>query len=128
MAAGTTPIFPAAVICGFVQSTAANTNRDGTGTVYDLYTGTANGDKIDEVRSKFQVTTTAGTVRYYVKKSGGSYRLIHEEAVPAITASATVPAFECTWPAKVLLNSGDVLAVSTEKAEACDHWAFGGAF
>jgi len=128
MAAGTTPIFPDTLICGFIQSTAANTNRDGTGTIYDLYTGTTDGDKIDEVRSKFQVTTTAGMVRYYIKKSGGSYRLIHEEPVPAITVAAATPAAELTWPARVLLNNGDVLAVSTEKAEACDHWAFGGAY
>jgi len=128
MAAGTTPIFPDTVICAFVQSTAANTNRDGTGTIYDLYTGTTDGDKIDEVRSKFQVTTTAGMVRYYIKKSGGSYRLIHEETVPALTVSASTPAYECIWPCKLLLASGDILASSTEKAEACNHLAFGGAF
>lgn len=128
MAAGTTPIFPDTLICGFVQSTAANTNRDGTGTIYDLYTGTTDGDKIDEVRSKFQVTTTAGMVRYYIKKSGGSYRLIHEEPVPAVTVAASTPAVEIIWPARLLLLSGDILAVSTEVANACDHYCFGGAY
>lgn len=128
MAAGTTPIFPDTVICGFVQSTAANTNRDGTGTIYDLYTGTTDGDKIDEVRSKFQVTTTAGMIRYYIKKSGGSYRLLHEEPVAAVAVAASTPAVEILWPAKVLLNNGDILAVSSHNAEAANHWAFGGAF
>lgn len=128
MAAGTTPIFPITPTLGFIQSTAANTARDGTGTIYDLQTGGANGTRVDEVRSKFQVTTTAGMVRHYVKKSGGAYRLVHEEPVPAITASATVPAFEVTWPCDLLLASGDVLAISTEKAEACNHWSLGGDF
>lgn len=129
MAAGTTPIFPASVVLGFVQATAANAGgRDGTGTIYDIFTGTTNGDKIDEVRAKFQVTTTAGMVRFYVKKSGGSYRLIHEEPVPAVTVAAATPAVEIIWPARILLNNGDILAASLENANACNLWAIGGSF
>jgi hypothetical protein len=128
MAAGTTPIFPATVVLGFVQSTAANTARDGTGTIVDIFTGTTNGDRIDEVRSTWTVTSAAGMIRYYVKKSGGSYRLIHEEPVPVVTVSATQPAFECVWPCQLLLNNGDLLSVATEKAEAVNNWAIGGSF
>ena len=128
MAAGTTPIFPATPNTYFVQSTAANTNLDGSGTIVDIVTGAANGTRVDEVRSKFQVTTTAGMIRYYIKKSGGSYRLIHEEEVPAITKSATVRAYETVWPCNLLLASSDLLSVSTEIGNACNHWAICGDF
>lgn len=129
MSAGVTPIFPATLVLGFVQGTAANAGgRDGTGTIYDIFTGTTNGDRIDEVRAKFQVTTTAGMVRFYIKKSGGSYRLIHEEPVPAITVSATQPAFECVWPCQLQLLSGDILSASLENANACNFFCLGGSF
>lgn len=100
------------------QLTAANTNRDGTGTVVTIATAGANGLRIDDITIKAQVTTTAGMVRLFIH-DGTNYRLWKEVPVTAITVSATVAAFEASLiDLALILENGWSLRASTEKAEA----------
>ncbi len=121
MAAGTTPIFPATPKTWYGQVSAANTNRDGTGTVVTIITGSANGSRIDRIRIKAIVTTTAGMIRFYISLDNGTTkRLYHEEVVSAITVAASTAAFETTilTPDLYLPDANALLIASTEKAEA----------
>jgi hypothetical protein len=61
----TSPTFTGTPRVGSSQVSAANTGRDGTGTIVDLLTGVAAGTKVFEVRVQATVTTTAGMVRLY---------------------------------------------------------------
>lgn len=102
------------------QVTAANANRDGTGTVVSVFTAGLAGARIERVSIKAIATTTAGIVRLFIK-SGATLRLIHEELVTAIVPSATLAAFVAHitgQPFPLILAAGNELVASTEKAEA----------
>jgi hypothetical protein len=107
----------------------ANTNRDGTGTIGTVMTAGASGSRIDYVLIKATVTTTAGCVRLYVY-DGSTYFLIEEINIPAITVSATQPAYSFTYyiPGGLLIPSGYSLRASTEKSENFNIVAQGGDF
>lgn len=109
------------------QVTAANANRDGTGTIVDIITGAASGTKIFEVVIQAQVTTTAGAIRLYIH-DGTNYRLFDEIAIPANTVSASNPAVRIPrkYANLTLPSASFKLAASTEKAEAMNIHAFGG--
>lgn len=129
MPANTTPIFPLTPVVGVGQCTVANANRDGTGTLVDVITGTTNGTRISRITIKATVTTTAGMIRLYIYNTTNT-RLWREIAVSAITPSATVAAFEQTLTLSgedaLILPSGYILKASTEKAEAINVIAEGG--
>jgi hypothetical protein len=59
MAAGTTPIFIDGVMTWVAQATAANTNRDGTGTIVDLVPAAADDGKLIEFLDFKAVSATA---------------------------------------------------------------------
>lgn len=109
------------------EISAANANRDGTGTVVTVVTAAAQGSRIDLVRVVAEVTTTAGMVRLFLH-DGSTFFLVKEIEVDAITASATVPAFEGEWaPTEpIILPTGWTLQAATEQAEAMNVLAFGG--
>lgn len=124
------PNFTSAVNAGgnllTTRISAANTNRDGTGTVYVILTGGANGTRVDRVQWKATGTTTAGVVRLYLKDTGTpSTRLIAEALVSAITPSATIKSAEGEFVRTdgqplVLVPSGWTLLASTHNAESFD--------
>jgi hypothetical protein len=126
-----TPQFASTPKVGIGQLSAANTNRDGSGTVVTVVSAGANGTRIDAVTIEATATTTAGMVRLYLH-DGANARLFDEVAVSAITPSGTVAAFSAqrlysaTQP--VLLPSGWSLRASTHNAEAFNVVAFGGDF
>ena len=102
------------------QAAIANAGRDGSGTVVTVFTAGKFGARIERLIVKAVVTTTAGMLRLFLQ-SGGTTRLIHEELVTAITASATVAAFSAviSGGAFPLVMAPDaVLIACTEKAEA----------
>jgi hypothetical protein len=116
----TQPLFATTIISAAVNIATANPNRDGTGTVGTLYTAPANGARIDEIKIKAKVTTTAGMIRIFLH-SGTAYFLLAEVLVTAITASATVAAFETSlYELGLVLKSGWSIRVATEKAESFD--------
>lgn len=114
------PIFTDTANIQAVSIATANANLDGTGTIGTVFTAAAGGSRIHRVKIKATVTTTAGMIRLYLY-DGSTYYLYSEIAVPAITKSATVAAFEATlqlWgEAAIVLPSGWSLLASTEKAE-----------
>lgn len=105
---------------------AANTSRDGSGTVYVILTGGANGTRVDRVQWKATGTTTAGVVRLYLKDTGTpSTRLLAEALVSAITPSATIKSAEGEFVRTdgqplVMVPSGWTLLASTHNAESFD--------
>ena len=107
---------------------AANTGRDGTGTIVDIGAAApAAGRLIEKLVVQATATTTAGTVRLFIH-NGTNYRLWKEYPVPAITASASVPAFRYadTLDLPLVLPSGYKLAAATHNAETFEVWAQGG--
>lgn len=128
----TAPAFAATPRCAIVQATAANTNRDGSGTVATLFTAGASGSRIDRVRICAAGTTTAGVVRLYIH-DGSNSRLLREVMVTAITPSTSIEVFsydvDFSGPDQVLvLPSGYSVRVSTHNAETFNCFAFGGDF
>jgi hypothetical protein len=103
------------------QISAANTNRDGTGTIVTVCAGVAAGTRVSSVTVKATVTTTAGMVRIYLSTdTGTTWRLYREIPVSAITASASVATFygRLDFEDLVLTGVSDLLGASTHNAEA----------
>ena len=106
----------------------ANTNRDGTGTIVDIFAAGANGSKVTSVVTKATGTTTAGMVRLFIKESS-TYRLFDEVPVSAATPSGTVEAFRDIQPFDdLILENGQTLAASTHNAETFVVHVLGGDF
>lgn len=103
---------------GVAQVSAANTARDGTGTLAAVFTAGASGSRIDSLLIKAAATTTAGMVRLYLS-DGAVKRLIKEVPVVAVTPSASVPTWgaEVLWPAGLVLQANWSLHASTHNAE-----------
>lgn len=106
-----TPFSPAVLV------SAANPNRDGTGTVVLLSGPQVTGCRIDDIKISAQGTTTAGMIRFF-RRRGASLFLLAEFPVTGKVPSATVEAFALTlnnlaW----VMDPTSELLVSTEKAE-----------
>lgn len=104
-----------------IQISTANTNRDGTGTMGTLTTGTSNGVVIEQITVTATGTTTAGMLRFFLSIDGGSTRrLIDEVLVTAQTPSGTARAFTVVvddLTGLVLQGTNTILYVSTNNAE-----------
>ena len=126
-----------------VAVSAANTNRDGTGTLATVASGPVTlaaagvGKRISRVRVKAVSTTTAGMLRFFISaNNGANIFLIHEEPVRAIIPSATVASFsvEIEELAGLVLPGGNgsnvqaILYCSTHNAEVFHVTAEGGTF
>jgi hypothetical protein len=120
---------------GVASISAANTNRDGTGTIVTVLASVAGGadvsggTRIDFVDIKATGTTTAGMIRLYVSTdTGASWKLIREIVVNAITPSASLAAFETQLELSRDLPAGtaNLLGASTHNAEAFNVTAWGG--
>ena len=101
---------------------AANTNRDGTGTIVTGFTPGANGSRIERVQVKATGTTTTGMVRlFYSTDAGVTWRLLKELSVSAITPSGTVQSFDGSFTfgaaALLVMSSGHRLGYATHNAE-----------
>lgn len=116
-----TPVFVQTAITKGVNIATANPNRDGTGVVATLYTvPTAKQARIDGIKIKARVTTTAGMIRFWLH-DGTTYYFLTEVPVAAITVSATAAAFERAISGlNLLLDTGWSIRCATEKAESFD--------
>ena len=123
------PIFVGAPQTWMAALSAANTNRDGTGTIVDILTGGSNGSRVDKVRVQASGATTAGAVRLYIYDGTNTY-LIREMIVAAVTPSTTVEAWsgEVDLDGLVLPTNAWKLRASTHNAEAFKVFAKGGNF
>ncbi len=102
---------------GMVTISTANPNLNGTGTLGTVITAASNGTLIKTVTVKAITNTTQGMVRLFIF-DGLKTKLIEEIEIPAVTKSATDPAFETTVHLYFRLKSGWLLKASTEKAES----------
>lgn len=124
---------------------AANTNRDGTGTVVTAWTAPAaidaanpGGSRIERIVIAATGTTTAGMIRTYTSSdaaanSASNTHLYDEQAVTAITPSGTVQAFALDMSAvsypnlfPIILGPGETLRFSTNNAEGFRVTVMGG--
>lgn len=121
----TAPVYANTPKVGIGQLSAANTNRDGTGTVVTVFTAGASGSRVERVRIVPRGTTTAGMVRLYLH-DGTNYALLDERAIAAGTPSAILGAVITEFlTADLVLPTGYSLRASTEKAETFAVFAYG---
>lgn len=124
------PAFASTPRCAIGQVSAANTNRDGSGTLATIFAAGAAGSKIERVRIQAVATVTAGVVRLFIH-DGTNARLLREVLVSAATPSTTVEAFSAdldfSGPDQALvLPAGYSLRASTHNAETFNVFAIGG--
>jgi hypothetical protein len=114
----TQPAFATTPRIGMGQVTAANTNRDGTGTIATILTGVAAGTRINEIGIEATGTTTAGMVRLYLH-DGTNARLFDEFVVAAITVGASTAGYSATktYDNLVLPSASWSIRASTHNAE-----------
>lgn len=110
-----------------IEISTANTNRDGTGTLGTLTTGTTDGVVVESITITATGTTTAGMIRFFLSIDGGSTKkLICEKTVIAKTPSASLNAFSTLVPelaGLVLLTTNTILYASTNNAETFNVFA-----
>lgn len=119
MPANTTPIFtliPNASLCNIA---AANTARDGSGTLVTAFTAGTNGSRVDFITfTSSQATPALSQARvqrvFLTDVSGANPRLISEVVLPAVTASniAIGATATITFTNGLVIKSGQLIQVS----------------
>lgn len=124
------PQFAATPNVGVAALSAANTNRDGSGALVDLFTAGAAGSRVDKVVVKATQTTAAGMIRLFLKPGAAAAQLLTEVPVNPIVPSASLPAFETVLDllGGITIPSGSKLQAATHNAETFVVTAFGGDF
>lgn len=139
MPANINPIFTGVPKAATANIAAANTTRDGSGTLVTLFTAGANGSRVDFITfTSSQVTPAASAARvhriFLTDTSGLNPRLIGEIALGAVTASATAIGATATFTFTngLIINVGQIVRVSQSvygsAADATDVVARGGDF
>lgn len=126
---GNSPAFASVPRSASGQVSAANANRDGTGTIVSIFTPPAAGARIEEVYAQATVTTTAGMVRLFISNdSGVTWRLFDELPVTAVAVAASTPGWRTkrAYTNLILADATWRLGASTNNAEAINIFAFGG--
>lgn len=99
------------------QVSVANTNRDGSGALSDVFVAGQNGSRIDDIEIVATGVTTAGAVRLYLH-NGTTAFLWKEVMVTAKTPSTTTAVWSYTFQSLALiLKAGWKLVASTNNAE-----------
>lgn len=80
-----------------VLITAANTNRDGSGTIVEVVSAKLLGARIDHVSCIAESNTTTGFIRFFTRSRGGQWKLEGELAVTAATPSGSVACYTNIW-------------------------------
>jgi hypothetical protein len=139
MPANTTPIFTLTPKAATARIAAANTARDGSGTLVSLFTAGTNGSRVDFVTfTSSQVTAAASAQRvqrvFISDESGLNPRLISEVVMSAVTASNTAigSTSTITFTNGLIINAGQIISVSQSvygsAADATDVLLRGGNF
>lgn len=119
------PQFANAPIHKWCSISTANANRDGTGTIVDLWSAGERGTVIEKIKAKAEVTTTAGMVRILIH-DGSDWALLHEMIVSAITVAADVKSWEEEITVNMKLPRGWKIGAAPHNAEAFKVHAWGG--
>lgn len=130
MAAG--PNFVATPRVWAGRITAANTARDGTGTIVDVVPTHATASrKIERIEITAEVTTTVGLVILHIH-DGVGWRIWREVPVTAVTPNATGTAafraeVDLSAPSQLMvLEPGQKIGAAPTQAQAFNVRAFGG--
>lgn len=126
---GQTANFAATPRNTIVDISAANTNRDGTGTIVSAFTAGASGARIERIDVKGVNVTTSGMVRAFKRVTAGAWKLWREYPVDPITPSATTATFTVRDDdIGEILTAGMEVGFSTHNAEAFVVHTSGGDF
>lgn len=99
------------------QISAANTNRDGTGTLATIATASANNSLfVSSVKVIATGNTSAGMIRLFIY-DGTNTRLLDEAVVAAVTVGADVACWKTTFSTLLYLKPGWSLKASTHIGE-----------
>ena len=125
--ANTIPLAVGTVNDGVVSVSAANANRDGTGTLTTLYTAGTAGALINRIRANHAgavtVASTAMVLRLW-RTSGATTVLEDEVAMATATPTTAVVGATATFSkTNITLKAGDILKVSQSVAEAVNYCA-----
>jgi hypothetical protein len=126
------PLFVGKVESVFTSCPAtANTNRDGTGTITQIYTGGADcGSLAEVIKASGLSTTTTGILNLFFKESGGStWRFVGQADAVGATPSATVKSTEVYFAGEFMpirLGPGDALGFAPTQANAYGVFVEGG--
>lgn len=112
------PVFVGTPRTKQARLTAANTARDGSGTLVDLITGGSSGTRVDRITFiSAQATAAANSAMVFrvfiTDTSGANPRLFAESAVSAVTASNTAVGarVQTVFMGGVFLESGQKIQV-----------------
>jgi hypothetical protein len=125
------PIFVGTSKAPIVNFATANTGRDGTGTIATLHAAGASGATFSRIRIQATVATTAGVIRIWKRVTAGTWRLLKEVLVGAITPTTAIEAWSDEWAPLdgIQLAATDEIGVSTNNAETFNAFAeLGGDF
>lgn len=92
MSANVQPIFPIAPAASWGTVAAANTAKDGTGTVVTIFTAGVNGSRVDSVKIRALGTNVATVMRFFINNGSPNSTptnnsLFYEVTCPATTLS-----------------------------------------
>lgn len=126
----TQPAYAALPILEVASISVANTERIySAGNVTTLITGEAPGTRVERILMQASAATTAGVLRLWCKETtGGTWALLAEILVDAITPSTTVAAWTDEYAPTLGINLGlgHMLGISTNNAETFNVFVFGG--
>ncbi len=125
------PKYPQSFQTASAHISTANTARDGSGTITTLITGIAAGTAVQRLRLAATGATTDNVIRLW--KNDGSYRLLDEIRVNAITPTAPLLVWRTVYKyppgEELILNgTGESMRLSTNNAEGYDACAEGQGF
>lgn len=124
----TSPAFASTPRAASAVVSAANSARDGSGTLATVMTAGAAGSRVDEVVILAHGTTTAGAIRLFVH-DGTTARCIYEQMIAAVTPTTAQRTERYSLPfSNLYLPIGYSLRASTNNAESFTVTAFGGDF
>jgi hypothetical protein len=89
MAANTTPIYSKAGQIAWGTLTAANTAKDGTGTVVTIFTAGPDGGRVERVRAKALGTNVATVLRIFVNNGSDPTVAANNAMIAEATLAAT---------------------------------------
>lgn len=102
---------------GIATLSTQNPNRDGTGAIATVITGSSDGTFVKTITITAVNNTSQGCIRLFINNGAGTIMLFDEITIPATTATSVEPAFEVSVYGGFSLKSGYSLEASTEKAD-----------
>lgn len=111
MPANTTPIFPLTPNISWATITAANTAKDGTGTVDTVFTAGANGARVDFLKVRAKGTNVATVLRVFINNGSDAAvatnnALYYDATIAATTNSENSALADVILPMDLSLPAG----------------------